>query len=328
MCEISIIMPVYNKEKYIEKSIKSIVNQSFKDWELIIINDGSTDNSLKICSKFTDSRIKIITIKNDGVSNARNCGLSFAVGHYITFVDGDDYLDPNYLLNLYHPQYEMVLCGLTKVKENGDIVGKIVPNKSGERISQDIFKDFYNEQMNSGIYGFVAGKMIRKSLLEGNNIRFDINITLAEDFDFFINVYNKISNIFFIQSAGYFYLQDTENSGLLLDDSKIDFFTQIEIQNKVKRMLSSKNSFSEEDERIYLKRVTNYVYTILLRGKNLGYASFQEYVVRLKKIVPEVSLETKGFMKVVMYSYRKDRRILLFSLLKIKKYGEKLIWKQ
>lgn len=186
MCKVSIIMPVYNKERYIEKSINSIINQSFTEWELIIINDGSTDSTLEVCHQFTDVRVRIFSVENGGVSKARNIGLSKAYGEYITFVDGDDYLDLDYLKNLYNPQYEMSICGLTKVKASGEIIGEILPINSGEQNLDVFFKRFYKEQMNSGIYGFVAGKMIRKTLLETYKIRFNTNITLAEDYEFFL----------------------------------------------------------------------------------------------------------------------------------------------
>ena len=92
-------MPVYNKEKYLNKSIESILNQTYKNFELIIVNDGSTDRSSQICYKFgqEDTRIKIIDIKNKGVSNARNIGLKNARGEYVQFIDADDYIASNML---------------------------------------------------------------------------------------------------------------------------------------------------------------------------------------------------------------------------------------
>ena len=91
MCKISIVMPVYNKEKYIARGIHSILVQTFKDWELIIIDDGSTDGSLNQCKKFRDSRIQVFHTLNRGVSEARNLGISKATGEYITFIDSDDF---------------------------------------------------------------------------------------------------------------------------------------------------------------------------------------------------------------------------------------------
>lgn len=324
MCKISIIMPVYNKENYIEKCIKSIIGQSFTDWELIIINDGSTDFTLEICQQFSDARIKIISVENSGVSKARNLGLSKAEGEYITFVDGDDYLDSDYLKCLFKPQYDMSMCGLTKVKKNGEVIKKIFPINDGEKNTDEVFKYFYREQMDSGIYGFVAGKMVKRSLLEENKIRFNPYITLAEDYDFFLKVYDKLNKLCYVHSAGYFYLQDIENIDNCLDDSKIDFFTQIEIQNNAKKMLLKKNAFGIEEETLYLRRITNYVYTILLLSKDMDYNRFSERINQLKKIAPKISVEAKGLIKCFMKLYAKDNKVVLFILIKLRKLWGKI----
>ena len=112
-------MPVYNKEKYIKNAIESVISQTFKDWELIIIDDGSVDNSYEICKQFSDERIHVYHTKNQGVSIARNYGMSLARGEYITFIDGDDTVSENYLKHLYIPESEMVIGGLQMVDANG-----------------------------------------------------------------------------------------------------------------------------------------------------------------------------------------------------------------
>lgn len=127
MCKISIVMPVYNKEKYIARGIHSILVQTFKDWELIIIDDGSTDGSLNQCKKFRDSRIQVFHTLNRGVSEARNLGISKATGEYITFIDSDDFVAENYLEKIYRPDEEMVIGGVAKVDINGKVIERICP---------------------------------------------------------------------------------------------------------------------------------------------------------------------------------------------------------
>ena len=122
MCKISIVMPVYNKEKYIARGINSILAQTFNDWELIIIDDGSTDGSLNQCKKFRDSRIQVFHTLNRGVSEARNLGISKATGEYITFIDSDDFVAENYLEKIYRPDEEMVIGGVAKVDINGKVI--------------------------------------------------------------------------------------------------------------------------------------------------------------------------------------------------------------
>lgn len=111
---ISIVVPVYNSEKYIGKCIESILNQTYKKWELILVDDGSKDNSLSICNYYAglDDRIKVIHIDNNGSAHARNIGLSYVCGEYVAFIDSDDYIDSKYL--------EILLETLKK--QNADIV--------------------------------------------------------------------------------------------------------------------------------------------------------------------------------------------------------------
>ena len=123
MAEISIIVPVYNVEKYLENCIESILNQTFKDFELILVDDGSTDNSGKICDiyKKKDSRIKVIHKNNGGLSSARNAGLDIACGKYVGFVDSDDYIHYQMYEKLYHQiiknKADISVCGFQKVKQ-------------------------------------------------------------------------------------------------------------------------------------------------------------------------------------------------------------------
>ena len=120
MPEISVIVPVYNCEKYIGKCIESILNQTFKDLELILIDDGSADESGKICDeyKIQDKRVKVIHEKNSGVSIARNVGINVAKGKYIGFVDSDDYLAPDMYESLYEnlmkSHADVAICGIMK----------------------------------------------------------------------------------------------------------------------------------------------------------------------------------------------------------------------
>ena len=127
---ISIIVPIYNVGKYLPKCIESILNQTFKNFELILVNDGSTDNSGVVCDDYEkkDTRIKIIHKSNGGVSSARNAGLYVAKGEYIGFVDPDDYIDKNMYEKLYRlcidNNSDIAIC-----RFNREINGKIQNNR-------------------------------------------------------------------------------------------------------------------------------------------------------------------------------------------------------
>ena len=126
---VSVIVPVYNVESYVAKCIESIVNQTFKDLDIILVDDGSKDSSGSICDRFaeTDKRIRVIHKVNGGVSSARNAGLDIAAGEYIVFVDGDDYIDSKMIETLCSVAVEnssdLVMCNYIHVNESGDKVG-------------------------------------------------------------------------------------------------------------------------------------------------------------------------------------------------------------
>lgn len=318
MCKISIIMPVYNKVNYVEKAIESIQKQTFLDWELIIVDDGSTDGSDKKCDVYgEDFRITVTHLKHGGVSRARNFGLKMARGKYITFVDGDDCVEPEFLEKLYIPDQEMIIGGLLRVNHEGGIVAKVIPLLYGEYEITDVAKGFYEEQNDSGIYGFAGGKLIQRKLIEEHGITFDEKIPLAEDYDFFLKVYSFVKSICFRQYAGYRYLQGTVNSAAALNDFEIDFFTQIEIQNRAKAFLIEKASFGDLDKIIYLRIVTGYVYTILLINKGLKYNEFLKLSDRLKELVPVVTLEISGLQKFCITLYDRNEKKMLYLIMKL-----------
>ena len=113
---ISVIVTVYNIREYLPKAVDSILSSTYQNLEVLLIDDGSTDDSLAVCRIFEDPRIHVISTENGGVSHARNIGVDKAQGEYLTFVDGDDYLAADYLENLYIEPYDMIIGGLTKVE--------------------------------------------------------------------------------------------------------------------------------------------------------------------------------------------------------------------
>ena len=142
----SVVIPLYNKEKYIQNTIKSALNQTFKDFEIIVVNDGSTDSSLAIVKQIEDSRIKIFTIKNGGVSRARNFGIEKAKSDLIAFLDADDLWRNNHLEELYklwkdHPNCGLYAMGYSKKFNNSKPISAVfvgLNNYSG--IVKDFFK--------------------------------------------------------------------------------------------------------------------------------------------------------------------------------------------
>ena len=144
---ISVIVPVYNTEKYLEKCVMSILNQTYKNLEIILIDDGSTDNSPQICDSLAekDNRITVIHQPNGGVSSARNTGLDNTHGDYIMFVDSDDYIAPNMIefLSENIGDTDIAMCGYNSVDENGNLSPQENVTVADGIISIDTFWNYF-----------------------------------------------------------------------------------------------------------------------------------------------------------------------------------------
>ena len=174
MAEVSMIVPVYQVEKYIAQCIESVLNQTFKDFELILIDDGSKDQSGSICDLYAakDDRILVIHTENRGAAAARNVGLDHASGRYITFLDGDDYLDEHMIARLYEEivdsEYDMVVCDFLNLlpdEEDNFIVHLQEKTVNG----REVLEHLKNER-NYGLWTIVWNKIYKREVLE--NLRF------------------------------------------------------------------------------------------------------------------------------------------------------------
>lgn len=261
---ISIIVPVYNKKRYIERTLQKIQQQSFRDFECLLVDDGSTDGSGEICDVFAerDHRFKVFHIPNGGVSNARNLGLDQAIGDYITFVDADDEMHEAFLQNLYEcavsSQSPMVIGNLRKIwadRENTVVLS--IPYQGRYDIGS-LLPDFARIQTDTGIYGFCAAKLLKREII--GDLRFDCRIKLAEDLDFYLELYPKVDTVYFDTKPYYYYLQAAENSSMLDADAEIDYYTQLTIQLKIVRFLESKGCFVGNNRTIMTRRLYDYIY--------------------------------------------------------------------
>lgn len=200
---ITIIVPVYNTEKYLPNCINSILSQSFKDWEMILIDDGSTDKSPIICDDFAskDKRIKIIHQANAGVSAARNKALENAFGKWIYFCDSDDVLaKKDSLKELYElsANAELAVAGLQEIDKNGRDETHFWPKmKFNGSMSKEQYISCVIDGGKIGYQGFLVTKLFNKEIISKNNIKFDKDIKYGEDI-LFITRYcccNEVKNI-------------------------------------------------------------------------------------------------------------------------------------
>lgn len=184
---VSIIVPIYNAERYLEECIKSILSQSYRNIELILINDGSQDASLEICNDFKerDSRIKVINKNNSGVSDSRNIGLNNAVGYFVCFVDADDVIEENYV-EVLHKEISKdnlgaVFCNFS-YNYNGNFVKKKARIPSGIYYTSVINKIIIDDGTLSGIlFGSVCCAIYKRDIIVKHKMEFDRQIKLNED---------------------------------------------------------------------------------------------------------------------------------------------------
>ncbi|GFI53125.1 putative glycosyltransferase EpsJ [Muribaculaceae bacterium] len=209
MPEVSVIVPVYGVEKYIDKCIKSIIDQSFKAWELILIDDGSTDQSGAICDKYAekDQRIKVIHSENNGVSHARNVGLDNAKGRYVVFIDGDDWVDPSYLQNLIE----------RSSADDTVVYGNVINDYSDQRSSVVVFSydDGQNINLDNDVdlivkyrlpeNGFPIAKLFSREIIEQYKLRFDETLSYHEDHLFVLNYLRYVTSVRLSDSPDYHY---------------------------------------------------------------------------------------------------------------------------
>lgn len=186
---ISIIIPVYNAEKFLENCIESILSQTYPFWELILVDDGSTDRSWDICKKYStgDKRIKSFQKVNGGVSSARNLGLKYVCGDYLTFADSDDYLDAATFLT-YINEIHLTNPDIIKVGYIKNYVGEKTETVSiASDVRMDNVPDFYRCLERSRYYGFLWNMCIRKECVHG--VLFDEDINWCEDHIFSYQCY-------------------------------------------------------------------------------------------------------------------------------------------
>lgn len=260
----SIIIPVYNTAEYLEKCINSILLQTFTSWELLLIDDGSTDTSLRICKKFEKkyNNIFVYSQKNKGVSSARNLGIEKAKGKYLCFVDSDDWVDKDYLENFIgHTEYNsMIVQDHKRILENGKRIIRYVSKYNNEifqlpkELSQLIKKDEFTQ-------GYICGKLFSRNLILDNNLRFLEKVSLAEDQIFYYKYLQLIAKITFIKSDAYNYI-DRENSLTSNYPNPTSWLIYIFECNKFYNYIL-KNDYSEENKKYFRNKFSHNVNHLL-----------------------------------------------------------------
>lgn len=217
---VSVMMPAYNAEQYIGQAIESVLDQSYPHWELIIVNDGSTDRTVDIALLFADPRIKIIHQDNSGESAARNTALEHMQGEFVAFLDADDVFLPDHLevtLNylLSHPDRDAVFTDGYYCNQSGSRIQTLSSRRRGP-FEGRIFEEVV---YGSDVFGPPVCVCLRRNIIIQNNLQFDEAITIGPDWDFFMQ-YSDLANFGFLTLSTCLYRLHQENITFRIDLQK------------------------------------------------------------------------------------------------------------
>lgn len=270
---ISIIVPVFNAQSYIYRCIDSVLAQSLNNFELILVDDGSTDKSGAICDEYAlaDSRVRVFHQSNGGVSRARNTGINQARGEYVCFVDSDDYLSPDYLLSFEstESQFDLYVQGVTLVKGN---VEQVVHLKPATIVGEEAFGTNLSNYLPFTPQGYPfrlpSCKLFRRSVFDG--LWYDPGISMFEDYIVNIRFYQKAKSMRISGGTGYYY--DQTNSVLSRKRYPINQFLNWNsiVQEELYSLSSQWNIPRLFEQIVDIRMYFLYLQQVLTRERSIG----------------------------------------------------------
>lgn len=295
--KVSVIVPIYNTEKFLRKCIESIVNQTLQEIEIILINDGSTDNSHNIClgyAKKYPEKIRYINNKNIGCSATRNLGIELAKGEYIAFVDSDDYIEKEMYEEMYKKALEkkedIIICGFKYIFSDKNI--QFIPKKKFN------YLDIKNKP------SYVWNKLFKKQFLNDKEIFFPLNTHYCEDLVFSFKSLISAKRVLLLEQVLYNYVLHGENSVYNLDkklDTKVSFleiYNYLENNNFLKDKYIMKYFF----QNFYYSGVKN-VFFNLLNPRNVSIEQARKYINIYGKMFKNMKfIQLKG--KTIIFCYK------------------------
>lgn len=321
---ISIIMPVYNNENTVSETIESVLSQEYKNLELIIVDNGSTDKSKEIIKMKSDKRIKLYELDEPNVSNARNFGISKSTGQYIMFIDADDTLELNalyILINIfkkYNPNaiiFDYYKC-LKNTKEKQQL-----PYSSEIKNKNFIMNRIIPDLISTKVWGSVWRLIVNKSILDNNNLKFNENVKVAEDLLFNIELFCCLDNVYILNECLYNYnvnynstLNKYKSNNLIIND----FF-----QKELKAILQKMHIYEANIQYYKLNRIVMYTSSISNAVRNKKIIDMYKEIKTIAKIFEEDNLDynqtkAKCLIRVTLKMLQYKNIIVLMLLYKIK----------
>lgn len=318
---ISVVVPVYNTQRFLHRCIDSILKQNMDELELILVNDGSTDSSGEICEEYRkiDQRVKVIHQANSGTSKARNSGVSAAQGKYISFVDSDDFLtdDPDLyrkaISTLEQNAVDMVAWLWQFLNEEGNLV--VDPNKIpaffyGKQSTQDFAKGFYHGSYANGLVVSVWNKLFKRDYIK--NIQFEGR--LYEDDDWMTRVLAKHGSIFCERKFWYIYTQN--NTSLTHQDFQKQNLCMLDIVKNRERLFENEDFIRTESGKLFMNLYIEYWYCAKKSGIP-PYDDWQTYMCTLRTLISGKKICFKDFVRYSVFAI--SPKLYEFLILKIRK---------
>ncbi len=313
----SIVVPVYNSEKYLEKCLKNLVNQTHQDIEIILVNDGSRDKSQQICEEYAkDHRVTLINKENGGVSKARNTGIEKATGEYIIFVDSDDVpyitMCEEYKKILDNKKYDLIISNLEKVTEEGKYVGSFDDVIKEGELDIEYFKKNVNQIYIKGIMNCPVSKCFRKEKIKS---LFDPKVSLGEDLLFNLNFLINCHSIYYLDKKLYkciVHKQSSLSSKYREDGFKIISFVYEESLNLISKFL---NVRADQIESVHKKYMYDCIVMLERIARNTEFNK-KEKICKISKEYEEY-LEKYNFKNNILKGWKWK---IYYYLLKKKNY--------
>lgn len=308
---ISIIIPVYKAERTINRCIDSVLSQTYKNFELILVDDGSPDSSGTICDEYAgkDHRIHVVHKDNEGVSSARNTGLDIVNGNYITFIDSDDYVTNHYLEHLISSDADLIVSGFKDMPEHNN----------GENFLDDGYYkaielgDFFSEKGNSMLFKSVWGKLFRTDIIKSNNLCFDKHIIFGEDSLFMLKYLNYCNSICTVHNVDYYYfLSPIRKYSISYENYRYTVHNKVDAYLNLYKSLRLKNYNYIESE---LKDITSRLFITELnkRYSLRGYKNF--YTTFRKPEILYINNKWGGTLYKIIISLVQKRNFILAFLI-------------
>lgn len=311
--KVSVIVPVYNVEEYLPKCLDSLVNQTLEDIEIIVVNDGSTDNSQKIIDQYTQKYPQIISLtkENGGLGDARNHGVDQAKGEFLAFVDSDDYISPNMMEEMYdlakNNNAQIALCNIQKVNEKGEVtqIIKSIPNISGAVKLKDNFSIF------GDLSYFACNKIFDRKLF--NQKRFQKGMHF-EDIELIPKLVLDSETLVFTQSIHYNYFERSGSITKTHNEKGLDILKAV----KSVEDYFYKSNYKNEKKGLESFQIFQGVYSFLaylayVKDEKIYSKIYSEYICFLQK-------HTISISKILIYRRFKKNYILSLHIKKLVYY--------